>query len=650
MANEQFSNAPQTTLVLALAAAAQGASGSMTVAGSGGFPTVPQFRIVIDQEILIVTALAGAVWTVTRGQENTQGATHAIGATVSHILTAGGLTNLSPTGPLNLAVQSVTVQGSGPYTPNLPGANTIPTPAGVVTGKVWDYGGMAWNVMAAGATANGSDDTTAIRTAALAANTAGGGEVFLPYPVTGTFYGITASLTLYSKVTYRMAFGAEIRWIGGVPGADTYMIGCVATSGTFTDRPGLVNVTLNAQNRNRVIPVQLDSVRQGYFDHLYLTNANGGAGQYAMKWLASVGATSANNTTFNVFVNLRIDSCQRGLQVNGNQTGMGVTNNYVFGATMITTDAFIDFQQWCDSNYFEDCVFSGGGVGNAFTGITFGSAVSDLGVHSERFKNCSIDNTQGSAAQVMLILNICAGILIEGLFSGCCNVGGVAAGFELGTLFTTVAGTASYRIEWINQGGTVAATRTYIFEKGRRLLTNPSDVNGVDLQGAATGVAPAIVVIGTDANIDLALNGQGTGRISLAKQMANWLDAVGATAGNAVQFQANGVSVDIPIHITPKGAGEVRLSPGQGNYLAAFGIAAGSRPHLDAQGPDPNINIGLVPKGTGVVDLANATVALGGGAAPTLGTIGGTGPAAAAQNCWVKINAAGVATYLPGWR
>jgi hypothetical protein len=46
---------------------------------------------------MLVTALAGAAWTVTRApvstQEGTLAATHAVGATVSHVLTAGGLSN-----------------------------------------------------------------------------------------------------------------------------------------------------------------------------------------------------------------------------------------------------------------------------------------------------------------------------------------------------------------------------------------------------------------------------------------------------------------------------------------------------------------------------------------------------------------------------
>jgi hypothetical protein len=45
-----------------------------------------------------------------------------------------------------------------------------------------------------------------------------------------------------------------------------------------------------------------------------------------------------------------------------------------------------------------------------------------------------------------------------------------------------------------------------------------------------------------------------------------------------------------------------------------------------------------------------ALVALGGGAAPTLGTIGGTGPTAAAQNAWLRVkNSAGAPVWLPVW-
>lgn len=50
----------------------------------------------------------------------------------------------------------------------------------------------------------------------------------------------------------------------------------------------------------------------------------------------------------------------------------------------------------------------------------------------------------------------------------------------------------------------------------------------------------------------------------------------------------------------------------------------------------------------GRVDI-NQPIALGGGAAATLGTIGGSGPTAAAQAQWVEIDINGVAHWIPAW-
>ncbi len=50
----------------------------------------------------------------------------------------------------------------------------------------------------------------------------------------------------------------------------------------------------------------------------------------------------------------------------------------------------------------------------------------------------------------------------------------------------------------------------------------------------------------------------------------------------------------------------------------------------------------------GRLDINNG-IALGGGAAATLGTIGGSGPTAAAQAQWVEIDIGGVAHWIPVW-
>lgn len=56
--------------------------------------------------------------------------------------------------------------------------------------------------------------------------------------------------------------------------------------------------------------------------------------------------------------------------------------------------------------------------------------------------------------------------------------------------------------------------------------------------------------------------------------------------------------------------------------------------------------------GAGTIWTHQALTALGGGAAATLGTIGGAGPAVAAQNSWLKLvdNNTGTAYFVPAWR
>jgi hypothetical protein len=86
--SEYFANFPETTVVT-------DNSGTIIVASTLGFPAAPAFRIRIEDEILIVTAINTGTntFTVLRGQEGTVSVSHPSGAKVYHILTAGGLDN-----------------------------------------------------------------------------------------------------------------------------------------------------------------------------------------------------------------------------------------------------------------------------------------------------------------------------------------------------------------------------------------------------------------------------------------------------------------------------------------------------------------------------------------------------------------------------
>jgi Tfp pilus assembly protein PilV len=56
---------------------------ALTVSSTSGFPTAAPFRIKIDNEVLVVVAVSGTTWTVSRGQDTTTPAAHSGGATVA---------------------------------------------------------------------------------------------------------------------------------------------------------------------------------------------------------------------------------------------------------------------------------------------------------------------------------------------------------------------------------------------------------------------------------------------------------------------------------------------------------------------------------------------------------------------------------------
>jgi hypothetical protein len=64
-----------------------------------------------------------------------------------------------------------------------------------------------------------------------------------------------------------------------------------------------------------------------------------------------------------------------------------------------------------------------------------------------------------------------------------------------------------------------------------------------------------------------------------------------------------------------------------------------------------NGDILLSPNGTGDIKWGKANIALGGGAGATLGTIGGSGPASAAQNSWIRAkDSTGANIWIAVWK
>lgn len=88
MATEKYTNNGTTTLNGAI----NNSVTSLIVTDATFFPANPQFRIIIDSEIMIVTGITGGTtFTVTRGAEGTSAASHLNLALVNHIMTAGAM-------------------------------------------------------------------------------------------------------------------------------------------------------------------------------------------------------------------------------------------------------------------------------------------------------------------------------------------------------------------------------------------------------------------------------------------------------------------------------------------------------------------------------------------------------------------------------
>lgn len=100
---------------------------SITVGSVTAFPSSGNFRILIDSEIILVTAVVGAVFTATRGQEGTTAAGHGSGASVTHLLTAQSLDHFrTDIAPLSLCEGRLTLTSGTPVTTgDVTGATSI---------------------------------------------------------------------------------------------------------------------------------------------------------------------------------------------------------------------------------------------------------------------------------------------------------------------------------------------------------------------------------------------------------------------------------------------------------------------------------------------------------------------------------------------
>jgi hypothetical protein len=128
--------------------------------------------------------------------------------------------------------------------------------------------------------------------------------------------------------------------------------------------------------------------------------------------------------------------------------------------------------------------------------------------------------------------------------------------------------------------------------------------------------------------------------------------------------QAAGTGSGRDLTLMVNGANVWRILAAGGHFLSNtdnttdIGASGANRPRTGYFGT--SLETPLIQNGTGTLQLGNASgdirwnkalVALGGGATPTFGTIGGSGPATAAQNAWMRIlDSTGAAFWVPAWK
>ncbi len=104
MSVETFANNSSTTLASLIT---DGTDTSISVTAHTSFPQSGQFRIRIENELLLVTAGAGTTtWTVTRGVESTSAVGHASGTAIIHPVTAAALAKFRADTVVNDAIGS----------------------------------------------------------------------------------------------------------------------------------------------------------------------------------------------------------------------------------------------------------------------------------------------------------------------------------------------------------------------------------------------------------------------------------------------------------------------------------------------------------------------------------------------------------------
>ena len=193
---------PLTTLTAAIATT--GAT-SMTVASASQFPSAGNYDVLIDTEIITVTAGQGTgTWTITRGARGTTAATHANGANVKWLPPAAANDNTAAASPSTISLAINLGAGSAHRIVAVLGSDVAPSVDAVHTFS--DTGALSWST--------GADQRDGIRNVGVGwADKPSGGSTTVTGTTTHT--GATAGRAMFLIGLRKVGGGSTTQDLAG---------------------------------------------------------------------------------------------------------------------------------------------------------------------------------------------------------------------------------------------------------------------------------------------------------------------------------------------------------------------------------------------------------------------------------------------------
>jgi hypothetical protein len=181
---------------------------SLSIVSASTFPASGNFRIIIDSEIMLVTAISGTTLTVSRGQEGTIAVAHNAGASVDVVLTKGAMAQF------RIDSNSIGTYSSRPTADsNFVGRIYRATDGPYVyrdNGSSWDAFGPIYNCVPL-------DDSTFswINQNGASVDSSGGSTVLYNFNTAGTSTSISMRVKTAPSTPYSIEIAFQPYWVFG---------------------------------------------------------------------------------------------------------------------------------------------------------------------------------------------------------------------------------------------------------------------------------------------------------------------------------------------------------------------------------------------------------------------------------------------------